>query len=661
MTVRLLVPAYGKQTNALYTGTTAEERALIDAGQADNNLSASFDYPDYLAGKSLATPSLYGIDLTARNRVDVIRTAKDIIMLDVLPQDASGQSTYNGTSYVQSGTATVGNDLYALNYEPGGSLIISKKRLPNGAWTTFSLQTLQTGPGAAPLFLPVDNDPHNNFSMVIDGSGYIHISANMHGDTLRYIRSTNPYDITAWTAPGMTGSNEAQVTYPRFVKFSDGAIACMFRDGESGGGDVYLNYKAAGQQAWVQRPMVAAGKVNSENPYESRLIVDRQDRLWVAFTWRPSGGNADTNADVHLIRSPDRGLTWQTVTGVAVAAPLVHSNMTARALTTAATNSGIINQFGLDVDMQGNPHIALQLADARPDAPATFDRNIHHLYWSGSAWVNEQVTDLRNTMSLLNWTTRPFMACSSDGRNYIAYTTRRFGAKAGTVRMIDVTTNAPVEFSVCDIPPVDFEITAADDAMRDQNLFRCLVSTTNSEVTNPGPDYNDGSAWTRQWIGVLSIDMSRMADIASGRVRVPYIRQIASVVVNANTAIADTAGANAAITGAPAILTAVGTRFKKVMARLSARVRPTGGTTDVVISEFQQGQALGTGAKISYTDTSSSVYKGTPWVPLKLNPLNGVDTQIGLLGKTNTGTTATIAGLTLEAGVIDGPVRMPVA
>jgi hypothetical protein len=66
MTVRLLVPAYGKQTNALYTGTTAEERAFIDAGQADNNLSASFDYPDYLAGKSLAAPSLYGIDLTAR-------------------------------------------------------------------------------------------------------------------------------------------------------------------------------------------------------------------------------------------------------------------------------------------------------------------------------------------------------------------------------------------------------------------------------------------------------------------------------------------------------------------------------------------------------------------------------------------------------------------
>jgi|GEM_PF-504922 len=54
MTVRLLVPAYGKQTNALYTGTTAAERALIDAGQADENLAASFDYPAYLAGKSMA-------------------------------------------------------------------------------------------------------------------------------------------------------------------------------------------------------------------------------------------------------------------------------------------------------------------------------------------------------------------------------------------------------------------------------------------------------------------------------------------------------------------------------------------------------------------------------------------------------------------------------
>lgn len=54
MTVRLLVPAYGKQTNALYTGTTVAERALIDAGQADENLAASFDYPAFLAGKSMA-------------------------------------------------------------------------------------------------------------------------------------------------------------------------------------------------------------------------------------------------------------------------------------------------------------------------------------------------------------------------------------------------------------------------------------------------------------------------------------------------------------------------------------------------------------------------------------------------------------------------------
>jgi hypothetical protein len=75
MTVRLLVPAYGKQTNALYTGTLAAERALIDAGQADNNLSSSFDYADYLAGKSMAAvvPGLSaaaidaaGGDLTAR-------------------------------------------------------------------------------------------------------------------------------------------------------------------------------------------------------------------------------------------------------------------------------------------------------------------------------------------------------------------------------------------------------------------------------------------------------------------------------------------------------------------------------------------------------------------------------------------------------------------
>jgi hypothetical protein len=78
MTVRLLVPAYGKQTNALYTGSAATERALIDAGQADNQLDASFDYQAFLAGKSMAPPNAgltsstidyAGGDPTARARV----------------------------------------------------------------------------------------------------------------------------------------------------------------------------------------------------------------------------------------------------------------------------------------------------------------------------------------------------------------------------------------------------------------------------------------------------------------------------------------------------------------------------------------------------------------------------------------------------------------
>jgi hypothetical protein len=79
MTVRLLVPAYGKQTNALYTGTTATERALIDAGQADNSLDASFDYPAFLAGKSMAPAPVLGqasVDAASASGVDFSKRAR---------------------------------------------------------------------------------------------------------------------------------------------------------------------------------------------------------------------------------------------------------------------------------------------------------------------------------------------------------------------------------------------------------------------------------------------------------------------------------------------------------------------------------------------------------------------------------------------------------
>lgn len=601
--------------------------------------------------------------------LNVVRASKRLIRLDILPQNASGQSGYNGVSYTQSGTATRGNEIYALAYNSDGDLMISKKTLPKKTWAMFNLRLISGNP----LILPVGNDSHNSFSMALDGEGYIHICANMHGGSLRYVRSVNPYDISAWIAPGMIGpwpvtdTLEQQVTYPRFNRFSDGSLLFFFRDGTSGNGDCYVNYKAARQLGWVRRPMLAAGKVNNENPYESHVVIDHRDWIWIVFTWRPNGGDANANNDLHLVVSKDKGVTWQAIDGSAVELPLVHGNTNAKIMSTTSTNAGIINQFGLAVSpVTGRPHIALSLADPRADGSGIVDCNIHHLRFSDQlVLINDQVTDLQNGFGLLTRATRPYICCSAEGRVLIAYSAKRVNT-ADSFRMMDVTPNAdgssaiPADFIICNTPGGDFEITAADDALRDQNIFRALVSTCNADVLTPGPEYYDLSLWSKQWIGVLSIDLSRIGDLASGRERVPEIRTIVSAVMPPATAVASSGGASSAVAaaGQPAVVTAPALRYRKLFARVSMRAKVAGGTLNAVISEQQNGGIADT-ALLPFTNVGTDATKGTPWVPLTSAPDNGLDTTVSLRLRMSTGQTGTINGATVELAMLDGPVVMP--
>lgn len=460
------------------------------------------------------------------------------VRLDVPGGLVSGQTTYNATSYAQP-VATDGDDLYVALYDTTGALVIRKRTLPLGAWTQFDLTTI----AGNPLVLPVANDSHNTASVIVDAQGYIHVAANMHGDVLRYVRSTNPRDITAWTAPGMTGSNEAQVTYPRFALHPDGTLFLLYRDGTSGNGDVYLNRKPPGG-AWTQVGMIASGKATNENPYETQFVIDHLGRLNIGFTWRPSGGDHNTNADVHFIRSADKGQTWTSVAGVVVSMPLVHANTSARALTTAATNSGIINQPGLDVDVDGHPHMPLTLADGT--AP---DRNIHHLWWDGDEWRNDQVTNLGNGMGYDNMPTRPAMVCTASGRSLIAYTPKRWGPTIGTYRMIDVTGPTPVDFPIALLDGRDAEVTVDSRALREQGLLRTVVTSTNGQVDTPGPEYNDLNNWSSQFAGVLTVDLALVSELAQRKTRLPSIEVIGSVSLPENLTVRPPV--TVTITGAP--------------------------------------------------------------------------------------------------------------
>ncbi|WP_285189974.1 BNR repeat-containing protein [Rhodococcus sp. MEB041] len=572
------------------------------------------------------------------------------VRLDVPPTLVSGQTRYNATSYGQP-VASDGNDLYFAIYSTTGALIIHKRTLPLGSWSTFDLGTISGNP----LVLPVDTDSHNTVSIFVDAQGYIHVAANMHGDVMRYVRSTNPRDITAWTAPGVTGSVETQVTYPRFAMHPDGTLFLLYRDGASGMGDLYLNRKNVGG-AWTQLGKIADGKTTSENPYETRFVVDRFGRLNIGITWRPNGGDHNTNADVHFIRSDDKGATWKSVNGTAVALPLLHANSSARALATAATNSGIINQFGLDVDTQGRPHMALTLADG-----TTPDRNVHHLWWNGAAWVNDQVTNLGNGMGYNEIPTRPVMICSDNGRALIAYSSPRWGSTIGTFRMIDVTESVPVDFPIALLDGRDAELSIDERALREKNIYRTIVTAANGEVTAVGPEYNDINNWNTQFAAVLSVDLDLVSELAQRKVRLPALEIIGTVSLPENLSVPSTQTADALIsTSAPAFVTARDARGRRLFAQVSMRARidtaGSGRALVVMVREVKQGGSSRNFGTLTFTGASTSIAQ-TPWMPIsQLATGANADIFVDQLAKITGGAVGTVSASSLRIGALDGPV-----
>jgi hypothetical protein len=262
-------------------------------------------------------------------------------------------------------------------------------------WQLFDLSTVASNPLSAP---EVGDDTHHNVVVAVDGDGYIHVAANHHDNTLRYLRSTNAGDITAWTKLAMVGTQETSVSYPQFVRLSGGDLLLFYRNGSSGNGDTYLNRYAKSSKTWSRVSQVFSGTTASptRSSYMNRIVLDSAGTLHLFYLWRistdPSG-----NYDVSYIKSTDSGVTWTTAGGSAQTLPIDPTN-TAPVVIAGA---GYVNQTGASVDSNNVPHACWWITSGGVS-------DLHHVYYAGGAWHNDVVATY-NTASV----NRP--GCWSDG------------------------------------------------------------------------------------------------------------------------------------------------------------------------------------------------------------------------------------------------------
>ncbi|WP_028275223.1 BNR repeat-containing protein [Arthrobacter sp. I3] len=416
--------------------------------------------------------------------------ASQPISFEQFPFAAAGFAGANTSTITQDAITTAPNgNSYAVYWDANLEPRIAVKKPEVGTWDTFSL----AGATGSTLTKIKIIDGHRSMVVAVDGDGYIHVSGNHHVDPLQYIRSATPYDVSSWVSPGMTGANEDKVTYPQFVRLTSGDLLFFWRNGDgSGDGNHYINRYSKATKTWARVAQLFVGTLPAVNPNQCAYINRigyAGGKLHVFYMWRDTPDET-TNHDLGYVCSTDDGVTWKTAGGATQALPIPPSNMAP--IIVAGAPAGLINQQGTSIDSSGNPHAILRLGISGA-------RTLNHIYWTGTAWVNDVVLNTPSAMG------RPGLYSTTTGKTYALY-----GQGVNTYSLrVSPTIGTPV-------PLYGFNQGSwapTYDAFAPANKLRMILSPTNLSEADQEAAY----------IGVLTVDMTMVDALPENRYVAPPV------------------------------------------------------------------------------------------------------------------------------------------
>lgn len=225
-------------------------------------------------------------------------------------------------------------------------------------------------------------DAHNTISLMVDGDGYLHLAWDHHNHPLRYCRSVSPGSLELTEKMPMTGQLEERVSYPEFYKLPNGNLIFLYRNGQSGQGNLVINQYDRHTKKWASLHSNLIDGEGQRNAYW-QACVDSKGTLHLSWVWRESPDVA-SNHDLAYARSKDGGLTWEKSTGEKYQLPITAA--TAEYACRIPQKSELINQTSLYADDKGMPYIATYWREAGSTIP-----QYHLVYADGKQW---QVQDL---------------------------------------------------------------------------------------------------------------------------------------------------------------------------------------------------------------------------------------------------------------------------
>lgn len=300
-----------------------------------------------------------------------------ILILGLLPQliysqqlvpvsDGWANNSVNVTVFRKNSLVTYKDTQFIAYYDNNGCLILGKRKLPKGEWILHKTQ-----------YTGNVSDAHNSISIMVDGDGYLHVSWDHHGHPLRYAKSIAPLSLELGDKQPITGELEENVTYPEFYKMPNGDLIFIYRDGQSGKGNLVLNRYNVKTKTWNQLQKNLIDGEGKRNAY-AQSCVDDKGVIHISWVWRETPDVA-TNHDLCYAKSLDGGITWMNSMGEKYTLPIIAETSEYAAL--IPQNSELINQTAMTTDSKGNPYIATYWREKNSDIP-----QYHIVYNKHNEW-----------------------------------------------------------------------------------------------------------------------------------------------------------------------------------------------------------------------------------------------------------------------------------
>ncbi|GAB6011456.1 alpha-l-rhamnosidase [Viscerimonas tarda] len=292
--------------------------------------------------------------------------------------EAWSNNSVNATVFRKNSIVSHGDTQFVAYYDNDGFMTLAKRKLGETQWQINKTQ-----------YKGNVKDAHNGINIMTDGDGYLHVSWDHHGHPLRYAKGIAPLSLQLGDKESMTGKKEGKVTYPEFYRMPNGDLIFIYRDGQSGQGNLALNRYDLKTKTWQQLHENLIGGQGQRNAYW-QACLDGKGVLHLSWVWRETGDVA-TNHDMCYARSTDGGKTWENTKGVKYDLPVTAE--TAEYACIIPQNSDLINQTSMTADKAGNPYIATYWKEKDSTVP-----QYHIVYHDGKKWQT----------SNLNFRTLPF-------------------------------------------------------------------------------------------------------------------------------------------------------------------------------------------------------------------------------------------------------------